>query len=78
MAGAGGGFAAVAALEEVGGVAGLVDLAVGALGVEVDGVLADEDGAGRGDFTEQLEIIGHGRLTCCRICGDIGEHDRAG
>jgi len=66
----------MAAFEKVGDVAGLVDLSVGALRVEVDGVFADHDGAGRGDIADQLEIVGHGRLTCCRICGDIGEHGR--
>lgn len=51
----------MAALEHVRDVAGFLDAAVGALGLEIDRVFADHRDAWRGALAEELEIVGHGR-----------------
>ena len=58
----------MAAFEEVGDVAGFLDLAVGALRVEVDCVLALQGDLSRGAVADELKIERHGALPLPVAC----------
>lgn len=66
----GAGVRAMAALEQIGHVASLLDLPVRMLCVKVDCMLALQKQQGRSAVADELEVEGHWSSPACRICGD--------